>query len=72
VITKYQDIVGELRGEVAEVRRDLPGWLSAVRVGVSLVLLWLGIAQIGLLTQGWELILRSRATLAAEQVGEPT
>jgi methyl-accepting chemotaxis protein len=61
VITKYQGIVGDLRGEIVEIRRDLPGWLRAIRVGVSLVLIWLGIAQIGLLTQGWELILRSRA-----------
>jgi methyl-accepting chemotaxis protein len=60
VIAKYQGIVGELRGEVASVRRDLPGWLSAIRLGISLMLIWLGIAQIGLLTQGWELIQRSR------------
>lgn len=60
VIVKYQGIVGELRGEVAGVQRDLPGWLNAVHLGISLVLLWLGIAQIGLLTQGWELIQRSR------------
>jgi methyl-accepting chemotaxis protein len=71
VITKYQGIVGDLRGELVEVRRDLPGWLRAVQVGVSLVLIWLGIAQIGLLTQGWELILRSRARPAAEQASEP-
>jgi methyl-accepting chemotaxis protein len=71
VITKYQGIVVDLRREIVEVRRDLPGWLSAIRVGVSLVLIWLGIAQIGLLTQGWELILRSRAAVASEQIDEP-
>jgi hypothetical protein len=38
----------------------LPGWLSVIRLGISLMLIWLGIAQIGLLTQGWELIQRSR------------
>jgi methyl-accepting chemotaxis protein len=71
VITKYQGIVGDLRGEIAEVRRELPGWLSAIRLGVSLVLLWLGIAQIGLLTQGWELIQRSRVTHPSERADEP-
>ena len=71
VITKYQDIVGELRGQVAEVRRDLPGWLGGIRLGISLMLLWLGIAQIGLLTQGWELVQRSRSVPPTEQVDEP-
>jgi hypothetical protein len=71
VLAKYQEIVGELRGEVAKVRRDLPGWLSALRLGISLVLLWLGIAQIGLLTQGWELIQRSRAAPPAERAEQP-
>jgi methyl-accepting chemotaxis protein len=71
VITKYQGIVTELRGEMAELRRDLPGWLSTLRLGISLVLIWLGIAQIGLLTQGWELIQRSRAARPLQQVDEP-
>jgi methyl-accepting chemotaxis protein len=71
VIAKYQGIVVELRGEVAELRRDLPGWLSALRLGISLVLIWLGIAQIGLLTQGWELVQRSRAARTAKRTEKP-
>ena len=71
VIAKYQGVVGELRAEVADTRRDLPGWLSAIRLGISLVLLWLGIAQIGLLTQGWELIQRSRTAPPTTRVDEP-
>ena len=71
VITKYQGVVTELRGEVAGLRRDLPGWLSGLRLGISLVLIWLGIAQIGLLTQGWELIQRSRVSRPIERADEP-
>jgi methyl-accepting chemotaxis protein len=71
VIAKYQGIVGELRGEIADVRRDLPGWMFGIRLGVSLILLWLGIAQIGLLTQGWELIQRSRIARPSGQVDDP-
>jgi methyl-accepting chemotaxis protein len=71
VITKYQGIVGELRGQVEDVRRKLPGWLSAIRLGISLMLVWLGIAQIGLLTQGWELVQRSRAVPAVTRPDEP-
>lgn len=70
VITKYQGIIVELRGEVADLRRELPGWINAIRLGISLVLIWLGIAQIGLLTQGWELIQRSRAARPIQQVDE--
>jgi hypothetical protein len=33
-----------------------------LRLALSLALVWLGLAQIGLLTQGWELIGRSRRT----------
>jgi hypothetical protein len=31
-----------------------------LRLGLSLVLIWLGIAQIALITQGWELLAHSR------------
>lgn len=62
VVVQYQSIVTDLQSLVASVRQGLPQWLWWLRLGLSLVLAWLGIAQIGLLTQGWELIARSRAT----------
>ena len=62
VVVQYQDIVGDMQGLVVSVKQGLPQWLRWLRLGLSLVLLWLGIAQIGLLTQGWELIARSRGT----------
>ncbi len=62
VVIQYQGIVHDLQGLVVSVRQGLPEWLRWLRLGLSLVLVWLGIAQIGLLTQGWELIARSRAT----------
>jgi methyl-accepting chemotaxis protein len=61
VIEQYQQVIGDLQARLAQARDNLPSWLSAVRLGVWLVLAWLGIAQLGLLTQGWELISRSRA-----------
>jgi methyl-accepting chemotaxis protein len=60
VLVQYQDVVAGLQDLVASVQEALPTWLFWLRLGLSLVLIWLGIAQIGLLTQGWELIGRSR------------
>lgn len=55
VIDQYQAIVSDLRAEVAAVREAAPGWINAVRIGLMLLMLWLALAQIGLLSQGWEL-----------------
>lgn len=60
VLTQYQEVVADLQTLVASVREGLPGWLRWLRLGLSLALVWLGVAQIGLITQGWELIGRSR------------
>ena len=62
VVVQYQRVVDELQEAVVSVKQGLPKWLQWLRLGLSLVLVWLGIAQIGLLTQGWELIARSRST----------
>jgi hypothetical protein len=62
VVVQYQDIIDDMQGLVASVKQGLPQWLRWLRLGLSLVLVWLGIAQIGLLTQGWELVSRSRST----------
>lgn len=62
VLAEYQDVVTELQSLVDSVHEGLPGWLRWIRLGISLALIWLGIAQIGLITQGWELVGRSRRT----------
>ena len=54
VLEDYQQIIGDLQGAVSYVRESLPGWLHASRWGLTLALIWLGIAQLGLITQGWE------------------
>ena len=68
VLAQYQEIVTNLQGLSSSTLQSLPGWLRALRWGASLVLIWFAVAQIALLTQGWELIGRSRATAPTRPV----
>ena len=60
VLAEYQGIVADLQAQVDSIRQRMPRWLQLLQLGVSLGLVWLDIAQIGLITQGFELIGRSR------------
>ena len=66
VLEDYQQIVGDLQGTVSYARESLPGWLRATRWGLTLTLIWLGIAQLGLITQGWERLGRRSIPMNAE------
>jgi len=66
VLVQYQQIVSDLQDGVASARQSLPMWLWMLQIGLSLVLIWLGVAQLALITQGWELIGRSRVSRAEE------
>ena len=65
VLQDYQQIVGDLHATLSSVSESLSGWLRALRWGFTLALIWLGVAQIGLITQGWELLGRRSAPPAA-------
>ena len=56
VLQDYQTVVGDLNDTLSSVRESLPRWLRALRWGFTAGLIWLGVAQIGLMTQGWELL----------------
>ncbi len=60
VLAEYRGIVTDLQEQVSSVRQGLPVWLRWLTSGSSFVLVWLGIAQIGPLNQGWELLQRSQ------------
>jgi chromosome segregation ATPase len=58
VIQDYQDSVREIKKQINTLKRRIP---KAVNLGVwalTAFLAWMAIAQIGLLTQGWELLHR--------------
>ncbi|MFQ3664129.1 MAG: hypothetical protein SNJ69_17275 [Chloroflexaceae bacterium] len=55
VVRQYQEVVGDLQSEVARARAAAPFWIGAFRWGMVLLLIWLALAQPGLLVQGWDL-----------------
>jgi methyl-accepting chemotaxis protein len=61
ILAEYQAVVGDLTTLIDSINQGLPRWLGWLRLGLSLALVWLGIAQIALITQGGELVARSRA-----------
>lgn len=68
VLGNYQGIVADLQQQVNNLQTNVSTWLNWLKWGVWLVLIWLGIAQIGLFTQGLELIGRGRAMRPAPAV----
>lgn len=64
VLEQYQEIVGELRGEVAAVAEAAPRWIAWTRWSIFALFVWMALAQVGLFTQGWELF--GRAELEEE------
>ena len=60
VLAEYRGVVTDLQTQVSSVRQGLPVWLRWLRLAFSFVLIWLAIAQMGPMIQGWELIGRSR------------
>jgi hypothetical protein len=69
VLQDYQAVASDVQNTLSSVRSSLPGWLRTLRWGLTLGLVWLGIAQIGLVTQGWELLGRRSAPSTAVQRG---
>lgn len=60
VVSRYQSVVASLQADMRTLRGELPDWLNRVAWGIALILIWLGVAQIGLLSQGLEMLGRSR------------
>jgi methyl-accepting chemotaxis protein len=61
VVIEYQIVVARLQNGLPAFRANLPGWIRAARIVISLGLLWLGMMQIGLFAQGWGMLGLRRA-----------
>mgnify|MGYP000053029214 CR=1 FL=1 len=60
VVSRYQGVVASLQADMHTLRGELPSGLNLVAWGIALILIWLGVAQVGLLSQGLEMLGRSR------------
>jgi hypothetical protein len=61
VIHQYQDVTTRLKGGSAAAQQAAPGWITAVAWGLTCMLVWFLIAQLGLLLQGLDLLQGRRA-----------
>lgn len=60
VVSRYQSVVASLQADMRTLRGELPGWLNLASWGLAFILVWLGVAQVGLFSQGLEMLGRSR------------
>jgi len=60
VINEYQTLVSGIQTRVETLQTNLPGQLRLATLAAVFFFIWLGLAQIGLLTQGLELRSRGR------------
>ncbi len=65
VLASYQKIVADLRTQVDAAVTGVENALRWVRIAAIFALLWLGIASLGLLTLGWDLLKRNREQRSA-------
>lgn len=64
VLSRVRDVITTLQGQMNSIRSGLPGGLNAAVWFLTVFFIWLGITQIGLLTQGLERL--------RPEAGEPT
>lgn len=62
VVTQYKTVAAALKSEVIAVKEAAPGWITTIQWVLFLFLAWLGLAQIGVLAQGWSLLRRANDT----------
>jgi peptidoglycan hydrolase CwlO-like protein len=61
VLNQYQSVVATLEGQIIAIKSQLPGIINTLSWLGTIFLIWLGIMQIGLLTQGLERIHAQKA-----------
>jgi len=54
VLENYQVSVKLIRDQLANLEKQIPALLSLAALVLTIFLLWMAVAQIGLFTQGWE------------------
>lgn len=64
VIADYRGTLDDLAASLGNLEERIPAWLGRGRTLVTFLLIWFGLAQIGLFWQGWEMLRFDHAFLA--------
>jgi peptidoglycan hydrolase CwlO-like protein len=60
VLEQYQKTISSIQTQISDLQERIPNIINSVSILVYIFLGWMAAAQIGLLTQGWELITRNK------------
>ncbi len=55
VVKRYKALIGEIRSQLDRAEASLADWINLLAWGLSVILLWMAIMQVGLLVQGLQL-----------------
>jgi peptidoglycan hydrolase CwlO-like protein len=58
VLKGYQDSLAQVQKQLDALVKNLPTYINILVIALTVFLVWMAIAQLGLLTQGWELLHR--------------
>jgi hypothetical protein len=59
VVSEYQASIDQVQAQLNHLSIRLPQITRTLAIGLTIFLLWMAVAQLGLLTQGWELVTES-------------
>jgi len=70
VLEQYQATVDSIQSQISKLQKNLPGFLDTAAIVIYVFLGWMAIAQIGLFTQGWELLMGDRESKPKDETNE--
>ncbi len=70
VIGGYQDSLDQILAQLDMLSANLPNIVRMLSIGLTAFLVWMAIAQLGLFTQGWELLTENRKREEEDEVEE--
>jgi methyl-accepting chemotaxis protein len=67
VIHQYQGVVSTLQEQITSLQTNLPTWLNTAAWFITVGLVWLGLTQLGLLAQGFEMVATREETIIVSE-----
>ncbi len=67
IIEGYHTSVTQVQSQLHLLDKNLPNLIRGITWGLTIFLIWMAIAQLGLFAQGWDLLTQKRPKLQAQQ-----